>query len=462
MAEIKNIKTNMVLLDTDNPRFGDSKATSQVDAIHKMLSIDKMEGKIFNLAKDIAEYGLDPGDLPLVIETLISGKKRYLTVEGNRRLLAIKMLLNPELMQNSSRQVQLRDLANPEVINAIKMIPCSVLTSRKEADRWIDLRHTGENGGVGRVNWGGSITETFRNKKGGPPAIGKQILSFIRRDEDFDDVLKKAAEKIKVTNLTRLFQGTPAQNSFGLQKKKKMTQSFIPLDKFRKIVEHVIRDMSDSELNVKDFYHRSDQVNYIKNCIPNNLLPTEEDKLEEAWDISTFDRSSMSTVQRGKDQDKKVRRNSKQDRKNRNRLIDSTLTVTDDRINSIYKELRNLNIREYPNAVAVLFRVFLELSCDHFLRKNSVFRSDNDKPIDIGNKKVGLKIKVLSIIKHLKESGKLTSDESKMLEANAKNELTDSVELLNQFVHSNLLNPIVADLNLRFDNWLPMIRKIWK
>lgn len=462
MAEIKNISTNLVLLDTDNPRFGDSKATSQVDAIQKMLSIDNMVGKIFNLARDIAENGLDPGDLPLVIETQICGKKRYLTVEGNRRVLAIKMLLNPDLMQNSSRKVQLRELANAEVINAIKEIPCSVLTSREEAARWIELRHTGENDGVGRVNWDGITRETFRNKQGEPPATGKQILSFIQRDEYFDDDLKKAANNIMVTNLTRLFQGTPAQNSFGLQKKRRMTQSFIPLEKLRDIVECVIRIMSDSDFNMKDIYHKSDQINFIKNRIPSDLLPTKADLLEEAWDISTFDQSSMSTEQRGKQKQKKARKNSKADRKNRKHLIDSILVVPEHRINSIYGELRKLEVHEYPNAVAVLFRVFLELSCDHFLGENNVRRSDNNRPINIGEGIVKLKIKVLSIIKHLKVSGALKNSECRMLEANAKNELDDSIESLNQYVHSPHLNPIASELNLRFDNWLPMFREIWK
>ena len=48
------------------------------------------------------------------------------------------------------------------------------------------------------------------------------------------------------------------------------------------------------------------------------------------------------------------------------------INVTDNRISEIYKELRTLKLGEARNAIAVLLRVFLELSVDHWLERNGI------------------------------------------------------------------------------------------
>ena len=61
------------------------------------------------------------------------------------------------------------------------------------------------------------------------------------------------------------------------------------------------------------------------------------------------------------------------------------VNVTDNRIAEIYKELRTLKLEEgpspAPNAIAVLLRVFLEMSVDHFLENNggSLTATDNGR-----------------------------------------------------------------------------------
>src|SRR5690606_37145313 len=49
-----------------------------------------------------------------------------------------------------------------------------------------------------------------------------------------------------------------------------------------------------------------------------------------------------------------------------------TLTVQNQRIKDIYRELQRLKVEEFANAGAVLIRVFLELTVDHVVKTKNV------------------------------------------------------------------------------------------
>ena len=53
--------------------------------------------------------------------------------------------------------------------------------------------------------------------------------------------------------------------------------------------------------------------------------------------------------------------------------------IRDKRLNTIYRELRSIDLSGHRNAVAVLFRVFVELSIELYLEKHVIPYNDNDK-----------------------------------------------------------------------------------
>jgi hypothetical protein len=89
--------------------------------------------------------------------------------EGNRRLVALKALENPDSLVGAvDNDVlnQLRDLSRTYQTAPIKSVLCYCVKDRDEARPWIELRHTGENEGAGIVRWGSDESSRFRARNG--------------------------------------------------------------------------------------------------------------------------------------------------------------------------------------------------------------------------------------------------------------------------------------------------------
>mgnify|MGYP000944436713 CR=1 FL=1 len=59
--------------------------------------ITEQENKLVNLAEDIINNGLNPSDIPIVTPSA-DDEKAYVVLEGNRRVTAIKLIIQPDLV----------------------------------------------------------------------------------------------------------------------------------------------------------------------------------------------------------------------------------------------------------------------------------------------------------------------------------------------------------------------------
>src|SRR5438477_1803214 len=92
MPEIK-LKIEHLVLDSDNPRI--THADSQQQALQKVVRDQK--AKLARLAQSIVEHGLSPIERLMVLQVSPS-PKRYIALEGNRRVAALRLLTNPAAM----------------------------------------------------------------------------------------------------------------------------------------------------------------------------------------------------------------------------------------------------------------------------------------------------------------------------------------------------------------------------
>src|SRR6266853_2272194 len=147
MAELLPIPVSDLLIDAENPRLKQPNV-GQRDAQRELAA--HLQSKLLKLAKDIVEYGMNPSDLPLVMPN--KGDSRFIVLEGNRRLVAIKSLENPDSIAGAITPAiltALRRLSTQYQQSPLESINCVVVKDREKARHWIELRHTGENEGAG-------------------------------------------------------------------------------------------------------------------------------------------------------------------------------------------------------------------------------------------------------------------------------------------------------------------------
>lgn len=131
MADLQWLRPDQLELDVENPRFGLAEAEGEAEA----LAILAKRANLRELWDSIAQKGFEPFE-PLVA---FPRNDRFVVVEGNRRLAAVKTLLAPELLS------ELKSPSPPEISNDVRAtlerLPVNVVDRREDADDYIGFKH---------------------------------------------------------------------------------------------------------------------------------------------------------------------------------------------------------------------------------------------------------------------------------------------------------------------------------
>jgi len=444
--ELKAIPLSSLEIHHENPRF--PVAENQREAI--IIMIEKQQNKLINLAQDIAKNGLNPSEL-IIVTPSIKNKGRFCVLEGNRRITALKLLNNINLIPDKHENLRRRfkQIANDFEKDPITEVNCIVYTDREEANKWIKLRHTGENKGRGIVPWSAYQAARFGQRFEGKSSYALQVIDYLKDDDGFDPTLKeKLEDDIAFTSLDRLLGDPGFRNHIGLDMVNKRIQSKYPEDEIRTPLTKVISDISKPGFNVKEIYHKENRKEYYTKFDKKSELPDKSREMPP-WDLVTKE-THKETKQEGK--------RSLPPSTARTTLIPRSckLHIDHKRINDIYHELRKLKVGTFVNSAAVTFRVFFELSVDHYIKRTSlVEKSELDK--------LKLYQKVNIVIRHFEGKGLLTKKQLKPIKTTTSDpDSIFSINTFNAYVHNPDFHPSASDLKATWDNIEPFIRKIWE
>lgn len=147
--QVHEISPDRLLLDLENPRFGLIDAQDQEEAI----AILAERADLRELWNSINERGFEPFE-PLV--AFPYDENRFVVVEGNRRLAAVKSL------RDGSLAAELR-IAPPSMTaraaSTTKLLPVMVVARRDDADDYIGFKHIN-----GPSTWGSLAKAKFAVK----------------------------------------------------------------------------------------------------------------------------------------------------------------------------------------------------------------------------------------------------------------------------------------------------------
>lgn len=441
----RELKVEDLLLDLENPRI--NRADSQRGALQKI--VDDQGVKLIALAQSIIEDGLNPMDRLLVIKSH-KDRGKFIVVEGNRRLAAIKILYNSavltDLEMRPPMRKRLQALAKEFSVDDIQPIDCFEVPERPVAAMWIQQRHTGENEGRGIVNWNGVATARFR---GGDPALQAMDL-VLRHGHLSDDEKRKIESRFPITTLDRLLSTPDVRSKLGIEISDGKLGTSLPPTEILRALRRMVLDLASQNVNVTQLKKKEQQVKYV--AALGKDLPDLRKRSGSAKPIDQFDDGSFKPTAKPK-----AKKRTTPVRKN---LIprSCSLVVSNAKIAEIAKELRTLQLDSFPHSISVLFRVFLEQSVDHYLENHGLSLTETTPA---GPKDKKLRKKVEETIGHLVSAGV----QKKTLDGVAKG-INDKhsplfVDTLHNYVHNRFFSPTERDLWVAWDNSQLFFESIW-
>ncbi len=456
MRKVKPIPIQNLLIDLQNPRY--DPRTNQREAL---MTLAREQGnKLAALAEDIInESGLNPAELPMVMPS--GDGTSFIVMEGNRRIAALKLLLSPSLASGlnltDSLLRKFKSLHDRAKESLSSEILCVIFESREEARHWIDLRHTGENGGVGIVSWDGVQAQRFR---GASPSL--QAVEYARHSNLLDDDTKKKLPKIAITNIERVLNTPDVRKILGVDVKNNELIFKEPEEIVIPRLAAIVSDIANKKKKVTHLDTKDQRIEYAKEIVEN---PAQ--RVDKPSSANNPNGVGASTTDSGK-----PRKGTKSLPVHRKTLIPKGLglTIAVARLNKIFDELKRLDVSLYANSCAVLFRVFLELSVDEFAETNSISLklvipsriNTKGERIPESEKEFSLREKIKTVADYMESEKICEVDELRgvrMVVSNRDHVL--SIDSLNAYVHNRNVSPSDTDLKTSWDNLEVFIKRLW-
>jgi hypothetical protein len=485
-AKKLEVDLTIIGVDEENPRL--SKQISQPTAI--MAMVENQKTKIVNLAEDINENGLSDAERFMVMET-VNQPFSYITLDGNRRLVALKLLDNPSLAEGILTGKTMDRLKAASInfkANPITRAEVVVFANRQDAAIWMERRHSIDMKGIGQERWNPIEIRRFVSRLDAEGKTNKtspelQILDFVfahgnLTKEELDQIRKR---RFPITNLRRIIIDTKVRENIGYVIESNtvitdLADSEIVKPFKRMVLDLTIADKKD-RIDVTDLESSDNRLTYISGFgeedIPSSIVPLvmlhslgeanqSVPKSEEADDKEKSDKKGTDGKNKEKAEKPTRKRAPSTRKKTTNQRVgiipdDCHLAIGPQRIHDIYHELQvDLDSNLCSNASAVLLRVFIELSLDNYLKQNSIVANTSKSSPSMSDK-------LHAVGRHVVAQGLMTKSDAEPIYAAAKTDslLAPTVLQMHTYVHKEISTPIGSDLRKQWNNLQPLMEIIW-
>ena len=447
-SKVIYVDVERLLFDLDNPRF--PALSDQRDALHAFCD-DNHAKKTVLLAESIAEMGLNPAELLIV--TRGERKGQYVALEGNRRLAAMKLLSLPSRLPDSplSKPFQARIRKSAQITDQelLRRIPCRLLPSREEANVWIALKHTGENDGVGVVQWNGEESARFRGGE-----AGLQLLDYVRAHGELSAEAQEGMKRFPVTNFDRLLGDPAFREALGISIERGTVLITHPVDEVLRALTKIIEDLSRRDVTVTMIKLKQDRADYLETI--RDHLPSSA-QLDSPIDLAGSKRQSQAERRTDPTHSPSAKVKNKPLTRDRKTVIPKScvIPIYIAKINDVFKELRTLDADSFPNAASSLLRILIDTTTVEYVEKMRL-----DVPSN-GRGQVELKPRISAVLDDYKNR----SGQREICTV-AKNTLLQTqgaiyIEQLNFQIHGRYSHPMADQLRLGWDMIEGWVKGVW-
>lgn len=351
-------------LDPENIRL-DIKSNGQ-DAIINDLFINE---DALQIVKSIVEGGFYPDELPVVVKVA----RDAFVVEGNRRVAALKAIINPDIVPYYSEKI--KKLIQVNNFKPIQNIEVKKAPSKDEALGLLAMKHTKNMRRpwkplrqayfyYAQIQAGKTIEELIKLY----PNVN--VIDFVKmwemhriakslnyQDNEIEAKIHNQRE-FPISTLARLYDDQNFKDFFGIEfNEHGEVRILAEKNSFEKSFAKVVTDIVDNTLNSRTINNSDAKKKYL-----------------EGLERPRVDTTKTTIITSKSFTPKKIQ----VDTKNKSLVpMDMTCTLPSPGVKRMFDELKTINYAKFPNATADLIRSFLECS----LKAYYVCKKDEIKPV---------------------------------------------------------------------------------
>lgn len=177
----KNRSIKRLHLDLRNPCLGRPAVDTEVEAMARLLK--EFGTKIIGLARSIAEHGLNPTESWAIVHE----DNKYVVLEGNRRLVACRLLDNPRKAPDPETAATFERIKRGVRTTGSYLNPsCVEFEHRADARYWIHLKHHGAGSGEGTAAWGPEMVYLDQVNSGSSPVEWNEFWYWLEETYEHD------------------------------------------------------------------------------------------------------------------------------------------------------------------------------------------------------------------------------------------------------------------------------------
>jgi hypothetical protein len=212
----------------------------------------------------------------------------------------------------------------------------------------------------------------------------------------------------------------------------------------------IANDLLEPGFTVSKIYDTDKRKEYI-DSFSSKFKPDLKKKVEKPWQLNAIT-TKVATNQLGS-------KKSAPSQKQRPKLIPPRLQIKigQPRLEAIFHELRTLDVTKHKNAVAVLLRVFIELSFDYYIEQKKLTAATSSQKSGLS-----LRDKAFQVISHLTNRGLIDTAISKGIRNSVKDDNSIlGTETWHAYVHNHRFSPIPQNMLITWDSMQQFIIILW-
>ena len=347
-------------LDPENPRH--HPVDNEPEIIAALFDTESVAA----LARDIAQRSaISPLDIIGVVE-MPGNPGHFVTMEGNRRTCALILLSDP--YRSPTAAIRQQVLEYSKLGNVPDRVLAFVFNSSSVALPWVDLRHMGEQGGVGTKPWNANQqANALTRRTGGAPRPAKAAATqnllaqaVLQRLVDLKAITPEQLSAISLTTIARYLTSPEVRLLLGLGDHRVLNFTHEPAEVDSALTRLVLDSLpgpKGEKPKVTSRSDRTERLNYVRLLAQEGVTPSV--RLDVPVEPPAVTVSTKRSVRR-----------SKPDPHNQRRLLTTAFTVeSDDKVlGQLRQEMLKLDIEHHEFACNYLLRAFVERILVRYLR----------------------------------------------------------------------------------------------